>query len=337
MSKPRLLWLTDRGEWHRQRALRYAPPELDVLIVRRPAPEELRYALPGVDYLISERSEAVDGWMIAAAPKLKLIVRLGSLLHDIDIQAARAANVRISMQPVLGSVYCAEHALMMILAVIKKLRRSLHAANAANHGIAARRTDEDTFAFNWLGFSDIGGLIGQRVAILGMGEIGVELARRLKGFAVRDMLYHKRSPYSQSIERDLGVQYATLERCAAEADVLVSLLPYSAQTDHLLNAAFFARMRPSAVMVHLGSGSVIDELALVEALKAGRLAGAALDTFEYEPLQPDHPLVALARDPASTLLLTPHTAAASLPPDRSADYGEVLRLMRGEVLLYEQK
>jgi lactate dehydrogenase-like 2-hydroxyacid dehydrogenase len=335
MPTTRVLFLTDRSKWHQQRALQYAPADLEVIIRRRPAAAELTALLPEVEFIISERSESVTADMIHAAPKLKLIVRLGSLLHGIDVQAARLANVRLSMQPVLGSVYCAEHALMLILAVIKKLRRSLDDALRADHGMEAHRTDENTFAFNWLNYPDIDGLINMSVAILGMGEIGVELTRRLIGFRPTHIYYHKRTPYAPETERELRLTYATADHCARACDVLVSLLPYSPETDLSLNAAFLSQMKPSALLVHLGSGSVIDERALIAALSAGKLRGAGLDTYEFEPLAPDHPLVVYARDPRTNLILTPHTAAASLPPDRSGDYGEIMRLLKGEPLRFE--
>jgi phosphoglycerate dehydrogenase-like enzyme len=330
----RLLWLTDRSEWHQRRALESAPPDIDVIMRRRPDEADLMALLPTIDFLISERSESVTAQMIAAAPNLKLILRHGSLIHDIDVAAATLAGVRVSMQPVLGTVYAAEHALLMILAVLKKLGRNLDAALRADHDLPPKRTDENTFAFNWLGFTDVGGLIGKTVAILGMGEIGVELTRRLIPFRPAAILYQKRRPYPTNVERELHLMYADLVTCLQNADVVVSLLPYAPETDRMLDAEVFSKMKPSAMLVHLGSGSVIDEPALITALQAGSLKGAALDTYEYEPLQPDHPLVAAARDPQLNLLLTPHTAGASLPPGRADDYAEITRFLRGEPLLY---
>jgi phosphoglycerate dehydrogenase-like enzyme len=107
--------------------------------------------------------------------------------------------------------------------------------------------------------------------------------------------------------------------------VIISLLPYAAETDQSLDRAFFERLHPGTIFIHAGSGSVIDEAALIEALETGILAGAALDTYEYEPLQPDHPLVRYARNPRSNLLLTPHTAAASLSASRADDYAAIMR------------
>jgi phosphoglycerate dehydrogenase-like enzyme len=335
VTKPRVLFLTDRGERHQRLALRAAPEGLEVIMRRTPSEGELTELLPTVDFLISERSQAVTAAMLKNATKLKQIIRLGSLSYDIDIETARQMGIRVSLQPVIGSIYAAEHVLMMVLAVLKRLGRSLNAATAADHGVAARRTDENTFGFNWLSFSDIDGLYGKTVAILGMGEIGIELARRLKSFHINSVFYNKRTQYPQAVEREFWLRYAAPLECVKQADVLVSLLPFTAVTDRSIHGGTFELMKPSAVFVHAGSGSVIDEQALAEALKAKTIAGAALDTYEFEPLQPTHSLVALARDPKSNLLLTPHVAAASLPEDRSEDYAEIMRLIRQQPLKHE--
>jgi phosphoglycerate dehydrogenase-like enzyme len=335
VTTPRLLFLTDRGERHQRTALKDAPANVKVIMQRRPSESDLAAVLPTVDFILSERNQPVTEKMIAAAPNLKLIVRLGSLSDDIAVEAAHKANVRVSVQPIVMTIYCAEHALMMILAVLKRLGRSFHAATTADHGQESHRTDENTFAFNWLHYTDISGLYGKTVAIIGMGEIGVELARRLRGFRPKAVPYNKRKPYLPQVERELGIHFASLDECMSQGDIIVTLLPYSEKTDRIINEAKFALVKPTAILVQVGSGSVIDEQALVRALRSGKLAGAALDTYEYEPLQPTHSLIELARDPNSNLLLTPHTAAASLPDDRSEDFGEIVRFLAGEPLQHE--
>lgn len=327
-----VLFLTDRSEWHQRQALTAAPSDLAVTIRRRPPVEDLAALLPTTEFIISERSEVVSSAMIAQAPALKLIVRLGSLPVGIDLAAAQAANVKVSMQPVIGTMFVAEQVLMLALAITKRLGRSLWLANKADHGLPARRTDENTFSFNWLKLADIGGLYSKRIAILGMGEIGVELARRIAPFRPAEVLYNKRTPYPAAIEQSLGIHYASLLDCVQRAELLIVLLPYAAETDYLLNAELLAKMPHGAYLVGAGSGSVIDEQALINALHSGQLAGAALDTYEYEPLPADHPLVRMARDPFSNLLLTPHTAAVSGGGSRADDYGEIIRFLAGEPL-----
>lgn len=336
-SRPRhlTLWLTDRGVWHQQAALAAAPPELEVMIRRHPAPAELLTWLLQVEFLISERTGVIDAALIQAAPRLRLIQRLGSLTYDIDLDAARAAGIPVCATPVPGCVLVAEHLLLQLLALAKRLREVEAIALAAGEWGPSRRTDEDTFAYNWSNRQGITGLAGKTFGILGFGEIGAELARRLRPFGPAAILYHKRRRLPAAAETALGIIYATPETLAAESDGLVVLLPYAPENDLALNAAFLARLKPTAWLVSCGSGSVIDEAALAAALRAGRLAGAALDTFEWEPLRPDNPLLPLARDPYANVLLTPHTAAGS--PDvtgatRGEDYANLLRWLRGEPL-----
>jgi phosphoglycerate dehydrogenase-like enzyme len=110
----KLLWLTQRGERHQQSALEAAPPQIEVFIRRDPHPDELNRLLAEVDFLISERSGIVSAAMVATAPKLKLIVRLGALDDDIDLEACRARGIVVSRQPVIGSIRVAEHLIMAL-------------------------------------------------------------------------------------------------------------------------------------------------------------------------------------------------------------------------------
>ena len=335
-----VLFLTDRGLRHQQAALEAAPPELSVTMMRRPTREEVLRLLPGVEFLISERSGTVDAGMIAAGRQLRLIQRLGSLTYDIDLEAARAAGVPVAAWPVQVALMVAEHMILQMLALSKRLGEVAAIANeAGDWEQPSRRTDEDTFAYDWSERSGIRPLYGQTVGILGFGEIGAELARRLQGFCPARILYHKRARLPEQAERELGLSHASLAQVLAESDYLCMLLPYYPETDTLLNARLLATMKPGALLVSCGSGSVIDEAALAQALRDGHLAGAALDTFEWEPIRPDNPLLPLARDPAGNVLLTPHTAAGSSrdadsEQTRLGDYANLMRVLRGEPPLH---
>ncbi len=339
MSRHRTLFVTERGLRHQKNALEAAPPEL-ALMLRQPDRAQLWPYLAEVEFLISERTGIVDADMISAAPHLKLILRLGSLAHDIDLEAARAARVIVCMRPQAGVTMVAEHLVMQMLALVKRLREvETIALGEASHpaggvGQSSRRTDEDTFAYNWSGRTDIGGLWRKDVGILGFGEIGAELARRLRGWGCR-VRYYRRRPLPAAVEAELQIGYADRPALLAESDFLVVLLPYSAQTDQSLDAAAFARMKRGAFVVSCGSGSVIVEAHLAEALRAGHLAGAALDTYEWEPLRDDNPLRLLALEsPTANILLTPHTAAGAPPPGtvatRADDYTPIVQFLRGE-------
>jgi lactate dehydrogenase-like 2-hydroxyacid dehydrogenase len=227
-----------------------------------------------------------------------------------------------------------------MLFVARQLKDLAAVANeAADWGLPSRRTDEDIFAYDWSLRPDIEGLYERTVGILGFGEIGAELARRLAGLAPACILYHKRRPLPPRAEEELRISYASLEQLVAESDFVCNLLPYSAETDGLIDARFLAAMKQGAFLVSAGSGSVVDEAALAAALRAGHLGGAALDTFEWEPIRPDNPLLPLARDPRANVLLTPHVAAggwkdSARRTERRQDYENILRLLDGRPLLH---
>jgi lactate dehydrogenase-like 2-hydroxyacid dehydrogenase len=262
------------------------------------------------------------------------------LVYDIDVEAAQSGNVPVCIMPIHSCIMVAEHTVLQILALTKRLTDATAVASeAGDWGMASRRTDEDTFAYDWSKRRHIGTLYEKTVGILGFGEIGAELARRLRGFAPARILYHKRTQLPAVAENRLHLTYAPQDRLIAASEFLCNLLPYFPETDMLINADFLAQMKQGAFLVSSGSGSVIDEAALAEAVRTGHLAGAALDTYEWEPLRPDNPLLDLARDPAQNVLLTPHTAAGSSvstesPPPRREDYDNIVRVLRGEPLLH---
>ena len=151
------------------------------------------------------------------------------------------------------------------------------------------------------------------------------------------MLYHKRQRLPPTVEAELGISYADPDTLAAQSTHVVNLLPYGEQTDGWLNAAFLGQMRDGACLVSCGSGSVIDEDALARAIRSGRLAGAALDTYEWEPIRADNPLLALAREGAN-VLLTPHVAAgatAARTQQRRDEFTNIMRHIEGQPLLYQ--
>ncbi|OQA37810.1 MAG: D-3-phosphoglycerate dehydrogenase [Chloroflexi bacterium ADurb.Bin325] len=332
MSTYRTVFVTERGLVHQQAALRDAPPELAVVMLRQPARAELLAQLADADFLISERMGVIDAELLAAAPRLKLIVRLGSLAYDIDRAAAEARGVRVVVWPQPGVIRVAEHIVLQMLALTKRLREVEAIALAAEDWGPSRRTDEDTFAYNWSGRQGLGGLADQAVGILGFGEIGAELARRLRGWECC-VSYHRRRRLPAEVEAELGVTYATRDATLAGSDFVVNLLPYFPETDLTLGAAAFGQMRRGAFLVSCGSGSVIDEATLAEAVRSGQLGGAALDTYEWEPLRADNPLRRLAvEEPRANVLLTPHIAAgAARAGERSSrrrDYEPIMRYLQ---------
>ncbi len=335
----RVLFLTERSPRHQQAALDAAPAALAVTMLRAPARATLIEQLPEVDFLITERLGTIDAEMIAAGKRLQLIQRLGSLFFDIDVAAAQHRGIPVCYWPIESCILVAEHMVMQMLALAKQLPEvQAIAKQGGDWDRPSRRTDENTFAYNWARRTDIGGLYQKRIGILGFGEIGAELARRLRGFVPQQILYHKRSRLPAAVEAELGITYATQDEIMAQSDFLCSLLPFYPETELSLNKSVFERMKPGAKLVSCGSGTIIQEADLAAALQSGHLGGAALDTFEWEPLRPHDPLAQLAQDQQINLLLTPHTAAGALPKgqsgNRGEDYTNIMRFLGGHPLLY---
>jgi len=338
MARHAALFITHRGERHQQTALGGAPPELAVTMRRSPGKDEILALLPGQEFLITERTGEIDADIIRAGKDLRLIQRLGSQTYDIDLAAARAAGVPVCFQPVAGCIAVAEHMLLQMLATAKRLRETMAIAEAAeNGGRAPGKCDEDYFAYNWANVIDLRGLWQSTVGILGMGEIGMELARRLQGFGCT-VLYHRRHPMPPAAERELNVKYAERDALLAQSDFVCMLLPYFPETAQSLDEAFFARMKPGACFVSCGGSGVVAEAALAEAVRTGHLFGVAADTYSWEPIRPDDPLLILARGSRANVILTPHVAAGGGTEHiearaRSGDYANLMRLLRGEALL----
>lgn len=336
MTKHKTLFLTQRGLQHQKWAMEGAPPELELVMRRGASREEILSLLADAEFLITERTGVIDAEMIASAPKLRLIQRLGRQVWDIDLDAARRAGVPVCYWPIEGCIMVAEHMMLQMLGLLKRLREAMHiTAEAADYGVETKRGDEDTFAYNWSKRTGIGKLSGATVGILGFGEIGWELVEQLRGFHCT-VLYHKRMRLPPPVEEQMGLEYASPEAIAERSDIVCSLLPYQGPKEPI-DAAYFARMKPGSLFVHCGSGATVDEAALLDALHSGHLAGAALDTYTYEPLRPDDPLVQAVRDPMLNLILTPHIAAGGFTAgghSRSQDYDNILALLQGRALKY---
>jgi phosphoglycerate dehydrogenase-like enzyme len=336
MSRHNVIFTTERGHRHQQAALDAAPANLDITMLRQPDKDTLLSHLAKAGYYISERTGVIDAEMIQAATNLKLILRLGSLTYDIDTEAAKAAGVAVCYWPVGTVIRVAEHLILQMLALSKKLGETEAIALAAGATWGqSKRTNEDTFAYNWSDRENVEGLWQKTIGIMGFGEIGAELARRLQGWGCR-VFYNKRRRLPDAVETELSLTYVDVDTLFDQSDYIANLLPYFPNTDLMINAAYLAKMKDGAYLVSCGSGSVIDEAALAEAIQSGKLSGAALDTFEWEPIQADNPLIALAKANYN-VLLTPHIAAgarAAAARERYGDYTNITNHIEGKPLTY---
>lgn len=348
-----VLYLCPLGKQHQLWRLDAAPADPNFKVIMRRSTEtprdEIVSLAAGADAIITERVGTIDKAIIDAAPRLKLIQRYGSLYHDIDLDAARARNIAVCVQPIRGTIAVAENLMLQTLAVLRRakpLQKVIHtppeqfkrsAPLGPNDEVidvpfTPRRTSEDVFAFNWSRQTQVALLLNKTVGIFGFGEIGAELSRRLQNWGCR-VFYNKRQQLPKFIEDDLRIAYRDQEQLLHESDVVVCLLPYFKETDQWLNASRIAMMKRGAYLVEAGSGSVVDEQAVADAVRSGHLAGASLDTYEWEPIKPDEPLLALADgDPDANVFLLPHIGSCNdiTTSEFTEFYDNAVRAMRSQ-------
>jgi len=337
MNAHRTIFVTTRPPVHQRLALEAAPDELDVTMLVSPTPEEVERAISELDptFLISERTGVVTEAMIKAGPHLRLVQRLGSQVHDIDLDAARAMGVPVCSWPLPHLAMVAEHVMMQILSVVKRSRpASTVVVEASDRWGEPKRCDADTFAINWSGFGGVRQIRGSTVGIVGFGEVGTVLAGLLQPFGC-SVLYNRRTRLPATAEDRLDVRYADLDALLEHSDIVVVLLPHSPETEGSVDASFIDRMRPRSFLVSSGASTILDEDAVAAGYVSGHLAGIAADGFRSEPVRPDNPLVTLAADPGANVVLTPHSAQADLVLDvalRRREFTNVRSLLDGDPL-----
>jgi D-3-phosphoglycerate dehydrogenase len=251
-------------------------------------PEGLPAALADADALVVRSAVQVDDALMAHAPRLRVIGRAGVGVDNIDAEAATRRGVVVMNTPGANAVAVAELTLALMLA----LARKVPAANASMH------------AGKWEKKSLQGAeLRGKTLGILGLGRIGLEVARRAKGFGLEVI---GSDPFvSAAVARENGIRLGSLEELIAEADYITLHVGLTPQTTGVINAKTLAAMKKGVRIINCARGELIDDAALIEALKSGQVAGAALDVFVSEPLK-DSPYAAL-----DNVILTPHIAGST--------------------------
>lgn len=257
--------------------------------------DELVAKLRGKDGAFTTGSERMSAEVIAASPTLKAICNMAVGFNNIDVDAATRVGIMVTNTPDVLNETTADFGWALLMAAARRVTESEHWLRAGNW----KKWRYDAF----LGADVHGATLG----IIGMGRIGQAIARRSMGFDMK-VIYHNRSRLPADLEaRANHAQYVSKEELLRTADHVMLVLPYSAQSHHTIGAAELTLMKPSATLVNLARGGIVDDAALIAALRANRIAAAGLDVFENEP----------AFDPAfltlSNVVLTPHIASASRP------------------------
>ena len=247
-------------------------------------------------------SERISAAIIAQNPQLKAICNMAVGYNNIDLDAATRASIIVTNTPDVLNETTADFAWALLMATARRVTESEHWLRAG----LWQKWRYDTF----LGADVHGSILG----IIGMGRIGQAIARRSMGFDMQ-VLYHNRSRLSADKEAYANnATFVEKEDLLRRADHVILVLPYSQQTHHTIGAAELAWMKPSATLVNIARGGIIDDLALIVTLRAKRIAAAGLDVFENEPrFNPEFLTL-------TNVVLTPHIASASEPTRRAMAY-----------------
>ena len=263
----------------------------DSSFVDRPA--ELLAELKDADALIVRNRTQVNAPMLAAAPRLKVVGRLGVGLDNLDMPACKAGNVVVIPATGANALAVAEY----VIATAMMLLRGAYVSSAA---VAAGQWPRGPLSHG----REIG---GKTIGIVGYGGIGQLTAQLARGLGLRVVASDPMIDADAPVWRDTGVSRLTLDELIATSDIVSLHVPLVPETRHLIGAERLASMKPHAVLINSARGGIVDEAALAIALKAKRLGGAALDVFEDEPLKAGSPLV-----DCPNLLLTPHIAGVTV-------------------------
>ena len=297
------------------------PPGFELVTLDQDSDAERKAKLADCEVAIVA-GRRMDAPLIAAASRLRLVHHQGVGYHDtIDAAALAARGVRLALTPEGTSIGVAEHTILLMLAVYKRLPYAdAELRQGRFHVNALRPVSRE--------------LQGRTVGYVGMGRIAQATAARLRAFETLGLYVDDLAPLDPDRERELGVRRAAnLDQVLQAADILTLHVPLTAQTRNLIDAAALARMRPDAILINTARGGLVDELALRDALVEGRLLGAGLDVFETEPVGPGHPLAALPN-----AVLTPHISAGTsdaLRAKMAALFANVQRFYAGEPLRNE--
>lgn len=249
----------------------------------------------------------LDARLIDSMPRLRFMQRIGWFRANGDASAALARGIPVAVTPFGVSDRVAQHALTHTLSLIRQMPQSYEGVLRGDNPdeLPEEVTGSSATKINWARVPNLASLNDKTVGILGFGEIGACNARLLAPFCCRTLAYRRRG-LTPAQEAFYGVAAASLDEILMESDVVVSFVPYSESSRLMLGAREFGRMKKSAYFVNCGRGNTVDEAALIEALRAGEIAGAGLDVFSIEPLPAASPLKEL-----KNVSLTPHSAGGT--------------------------
>lgn len=258
-----------------------------------PPREEILRQVADCEGLLCLLTDKIDGRVMDAAPKLKVIAQMAVGYDNIDVAAATARGIPVGNTPGVLTETTADFAWALLMATARRIGDG-------------QKYIRDGKWQTWQPMGLLGpDLYGATLGIIGLGRIGSAFARRAQGFNMR-ILYANPRP-KPAVAAEVGAEYVEMDRLLAESDFVALHCPLKADTTHLIGAKELRKMKPSALLINTARGPVVDQDALVEALREGVIAGAGLDVTDPEPIDPNHPLVHM-----ENVIVVPHIGSASI-------------------------
>lgn len=295
MAEGKVVFVTELSDELNDQVVRSTPAGLTTIMVpNRISDDEKIAALMDADFILSFGGTFSER-VLRSARKLRLIQLIPAGYDLMDLPLLQELGIPCATTGDANAPAVAEHTILLILALARKLQRADATVRAGGWRFENPSTNPNTY-FD---------LVGKRVGIVGLGSIGQHVAKRLRGFDCQ-IQYAKRHPLSTAQERELGVSRVSLHELFTTSDIVTLNVALTAETEQLVGRDELALMKPSAILINTSRGRVVDEVALIEALRNGTIAGAGLDVFEPEPPATDNPLFQM-----DNVIVTPHVGGGS--------------------------
>lgn len=292
MANPKVAFLTGLPEEIVEVVVGYNPEGWTTEVVRGDTfLEEQKRAVADADFIMVYRAH-LDDDVLRAAENARVVQTLAAGYDSLNLRLMRELEIPCCNNGGANSLAVADHAVLLMLTLYKQLM-------AADRSTREGRWSQPISGANTFEMAD------KLVGILGLGNIGRQVAKRAQGFDAR-VQYFDLFPQSPEHEKELNVTRVGLEELFATSDIVTCHTPLTPTTRHIVSRDLIARMKPTAILINTSRGPVVDESALTDALSEGRIAGAGLDVFENEPVAPDNPLLSM-----DNVVVTPHSAGTT--------------------------
>lgn len=263
--------------------------------------EELTALAGDADMIVVDAVSPIRAELIRALPNLKMIHSEGVAFSAIDTAAAKEAGVYVCNNRAVNAPQVAEHVILLIMAVQRRL----------TDGDAMVRAGRQKEAQTRYIFEGIDDMMGKKIGLIGFGAIGKELAKRLRPFET-ELFYYDTFRASPEVEAEYGITFVELEELYRSCDIVSLHVPVTPQTTGMIDSKALSMMKPSAILINCARGAIVNSADLAQALKGGVIYGAGLDTIDPEPVPADDPVVSLPEEYRYRVVLSPHVAGTTM-------------------------